>query len=61
MGNKDKHKGCSGVRIFYVAIKKDYLLLLHAYKKESQKAPVREIKLAEQRMQEIESYEKNYV
>lgn len=50
----------TGVRIFYVTIKKGHLVLLHAYKKESQKAPIREINVAEQRMQEVMSHEKNY-
>ncbi len=50
----------AGVRIFYVSIGKDNIMLLHAYKKESQKAPTREIKVAEQRMQEVIHYEKSY-
>lgn len=50
----------TGVRIFYVAVKKDNLVLLHAYKKKSQRTPIREINIAEQRLQEVMNYEKSY-
>lgn len=47
-----------GIRIFYVTIDEDVIVLLHAYKKESQKAPLKEIEIAEKRMETI--YEKEY-
>jgi len=52
----------SGFRIFYVSMKKkiNILVLLHAYKKQSQKAPKKEIEIAEQRMFEVLDNEKNY-
>ncbi|HEX2571919.1 MAG TPA: type II toxin-antitoxin system RelE/ParE family toxin [Polyangia bacterium] len=40
-------------RIFYVMIQGPEMILLHAYKKESQKAPRREIEIAEKRMREV--------
>jgi phage-related protein len=47
----------AGYRIFYVSIKANILVLLHAYKKQSQKAPQKEIEVAEQRMMEVMKYE----
>lgn len=47
-------------RIFYVNIKADILVLLHAYKKQSQKAPNKEINIAKQRLFEVIKNEKNY-
>jgi len=49
-----------GFRIFYVAIKSSTLVLLHAYQKQSTKAPSKEIKAAEQRLNEVLTNEKNY-
>ncbi len=49
-----------GFRIFYVAIKFNALVLLHAYQKQSQKAPIKEIKIAERRLNEELSNEKDY-
>ena len=43
----------SGYRIFYVTLKRDLLVLLHAYKKQSQKAPKKEIEIAEKRLMEV--------
>lgn len=40
-------------RIFYVTITSSCIYLLHAYKKQSQKAPTREIKTAESRMKRL--------
>ena len=40
-------------RIFYVVIKGDTLVLLHAYKKQGQKAPRHEIETALRRMAEV--------
>lgn len=42
-----------GHRIFYVSLAKKKMVLLHAYKKQSQKAPTKEIEIAKTRMQEI--------
>lgn len=42
-----------GYRIFYVTIKQSLTILLHAYKKQSQKAPKKEIEIAEKRMLEV--------
>jgi phage-related protein len=50
-----------GYRIFYVAIKKSTLVLLHAYKKQSQKAPDREIKTAMKRLKEVLDNETDYI
>lgn len=43
----------SSYRIFYVAMRGDNLVLLHAYKKQSQKAPSKEIVIAEKRLFEV--------
>lgn len=43
-------------RIFYVLINGPIMVLLHAYKKESQKAPPVEIKVAKRRMKEVLAY-----
>ncbi len=51
----------SGFRIFYVTVRHDSLVLLHAYKKKSQKAPTREIAIAEKRMLEVISHESDYI
>jgi len=40
-------------RIFYVVIEGNRMVLLHAYKKQSQKAPAREIETARRRMAEF--------
>ena len=49
-----------GCRIFFVTVKADVMVLLHSYKKQSQKAPKKEIDVAEKRMMEVLSNEKNY-
>jgi len=41
------------VRIFYVVRTAEEMILLHGYRKQSQRAPVREIEVAERRMQEV--------
>lgn len=51
----------AGYRIFYVVAQRDTLVLLHAYKKQSQKAPIKEIATAEKRMMEIICYENDYI
>jgi len=45
-----KNGGC---RIFYVMLKNNTMILLHAYKKKSQKAPKKELDLALKRMFEV--------
>lgn len=55
-----KIQAMSGYRIFYICIAKAVIVLLHAYRKQSQKAPLREIKLAEQRLNEVLKNEKDY-
>jgi phage-related protein len=51
----------SGYRIFYVCIKKAIIVLLHAYKKQAQKAPKQEIELAQKRMMEVYDNESTYL
>jgi phage-related protein len=43
----------SRTRIFYVVVVGDTMVLLHAYKKQGQKAPTREIETAGRRMAEV--------
>ena len=40
-------------RLFYVTLKGKVMVLLHGYKKQSQKAPIKELKIAKQRMKEV--------
>lgn len=47
--------------MFYVCIKADNMVLLHAYKKQSQKAPKKEIEIAEKRMLEVFKNESTYI
>jgi len=42
-----------GYRICYVTIEKDSMVWLHAFKKMSQKTPLRDLEVAEQRMKEV--------
>jgi phage-related protein len=42
-----------GYRIFYVTIKNEIIVCLHVYKKQSQKAPKKEIDIALKRMTEV--------
>lgn len=51
----------SGYRIFYVTIRRDVMVLLHAYKKKSQKAPSKEIALSEKRLMEVLNNESYYL
>ena len=48
-----------GYRIFYVSIGADNIVLLHAYKKQTKKAPLKEIDIAEKRMWEVTNNEKS--
>ena len=43
----------SGYRIFYTIIEIDLMILLHSYKKQSQKAPKNELKIAFKRLKDI--------
>jgi phage-related protein len=43
----------SQTRIFYAVIEGDTIVLLHAYKKQGQKAPSREIETALRRMKQL--------
>lgn len=40
-------------RIFYIVLKGNEMVLLHAYFKKSQKAPIREIEVARQRLNQL--------
>jgi phage-related protein len=40
-------------RIFYVVLKGNEMVLLHAYLKKTQKAPIKEIEVAKQRMKTV--------
>ncbi|MGQ0505990.1 MAG: type II toxin-antitoxin system RelE/ParE family toxin [Myxococcaceae bacterium] len=42
-------------RIFYVVIAGPEMVLLHAYKKQGQRAPPREIEVAKSRMKEVQN------
>jgi len=42
-----------GYRLFYFMLDRDLMILLHVYKKESQKAPQKELKIAFKRMYEV--------
>lgn len=50
-----------GYRFFYVCIKGDNIVLLHGYKKQSQKAPKKEIEIAQRRMEEVFKNESTYI
>jgi len=50
----------SGYRFFYVCIKGENIVLLHAYKKQSKKAPKKEIEIAGKRMLEVFENESTY-
>ena len=43
----------SAHRVFYVVIERDEMVLLHAYKKQGQKLPIKERNIAIQRMKEL--------
>ena len=40
-------------RVFYVTVRGSTMVLLHSYKKQGQKAPLREIAIAERRKREV--------
>ena len=40
-------------RVFYVLLPQEEMVLLHAYRKQTQKAPARQLEIARRRMQEV--------
>lgn len=42
-----------GFRLFYVMLASDQMYVLHAYRKQGQKAPVRELEVARKRLREV--------
>ena len=42
-----------GIRLFYFAYIEEVFVILHGYRKQSRKAPNREIEVAKKRMQEL--------
>ena len=54
------HSANAGFRIFYVGLNQNTLVLLHVYQKQSQKAPKKEIEIAEKRMLEVMQNAKDY-
>jgi len=56
-----KIQASNGYRFFYVGLHSDVLVLLHAYKKQSQKAPIKEITIAEKRLSEVLKDESHYI
>jgi phage-related protein len=50
-----------GFRFFYVSVMKQIIILLHAYKKQSQKAPEKEISTARSRLKEVLTHEGDYI
>jgi len=56
-----KIQASNGYRFFYVGLHSDILVLLHAYKKQSQKAPIKEITIAEKRLSEVLKDESHYI
>ena len=42
-----------GYRFFYILINADHLHVLHSYKKQGQKAPVKELEIARKRLKEV--------
>jgi phage-related protein len=51
----------AGYRIFYVTLQKEGLVLLHAYQKQSQKAPAKELAIAEKRLLEVIQHASDYL
>ena len=47
-----------GYRFFYVTVAPDHIHVLHAYKKQGQKAPIKELEVARKRLREVLSHEK---
>lgn len=55
------HAQKSSYRIFYVLLSKESIVLLHAYKKKSQKAPEKELNIADKRLLEVLDNERYYI
>ena len=47
-------------RLFYVTFQQEVMVILHGYKKQSQKAPIKELDIAKQRMKEVLENETSY-
>lgn len=56
-----KIRATVGYRIFYVLLQKKVCVLLHAYQKQSQKAPTKELAVAEKRMLEVIRHANDYL
>src|SRR5260363_274650 len=56
-----KVRATVGYRIFYVLLQKEVLVLLHAYQKQPQKAPAKELAIAEKRMLEVIHHANDYL
>ncbi len=50
-----------GYRIFYIIVHGNTIVLLHGYKKKTQKAPLKELKVATKRMSEVLKNETIYI
>jgi phage-related protein len=50
--------GEDSIRVFYIAVENSQFLMLHGFKKKSQKAPKNEIKIALHRLEEYKSRSK---
>jgi phage-related protein len=55
------HVASGSYRFFYVSLQHETLVLLHAYKKQSAKAPNKELLIAEKRLLEVSKNESNYI
>lgn len=51
--------GSDSTRIFYVAISSQTFLLLHGFKKKTQKAPIKEIRIAQNRLHEFQARQRS--
>ena len=47
-----------GYRFFYVTLAAGHIHVLHSYKKQGQKAPIKELEVARKRLREVLSHEK---
>ena len=47
-----------GYRFFYVTVATDHIRVLHSYKKQGQKAPIKELEVARKRLRKVLGYEK---
>ena len=56
-----KIQASNGYRFFYAVLHSDMLVLLHAYRKQSQKAPTKEITIAEKRLSEVLKNESHHI